>query len=414
MEKYKATRNNNESNEDVIQPEKSQDQRNAENNANNIQNLAKVAKNAPHPYLKAAGYAVEGLDKVIGGKFSKGLGETMNKANKMAPGGKQIQNLSNKVSESGVGDKVGTVADMKSGTGATGAAAGASKGATTGASKAGGLMGGAKGKGSGSSSSNADFTKQLMDKISPAMKIKIYAVVLIVSFFLLMFMTVFADQDEINLSSTNNTTMSGSSSGGSAEDVTSSMYDGAGAIMMINGETLLLKLGNDKLNEINDQIVADVDGAGRGTGAGVSTAAYDFIKLLLDNGINMTYTYGGGHGTVMKGLQGDWGYGNGLDCSSFVSWALYNGGCDNFTTSTVSGTMATYGAETTADKLKAGDIIANEEHVMLVMSNTGSAVVVAHARGQSYGIVFSEMDYNSLSNYSLRDMTSYYQQNCTS
>ena len=95
--------------------EKTQDQINAENNANNIMAAAEVASKTANPYAKAAGYAVKGLDKLTGGKSTQALGSAMNKINKTAPGGKQIQNLSNKASESGASDAVRKGAAMKGG-----------------------------------------------------------------------------------------------------------------------------------------------------------------------------------------------------------------------------------------------------------------------------------------------------------
>ena len=105
---------------------KAEDARNSANNANTIRNAADVAMASKNPYAMAAGAAVKAADKLTGGKSTEMLGKGMTKANKMAPGGRSIQNASNKLAESGMGDKIGTAASMKSGGGA-GAANGAAK-----------------------------------------------------------------------------------------------------------------------------------------------------------------------------------------------------------------------------------------------------------------------------------------------
>ena len=104
---------------------KAEDERSTQNNANNIRNAADVAIASKNPYAMAAGAAVKAADKITGGKSTEALGKGMTKANKMAPGGKKIQNASNKLNESGASDKIGTAARMKSG-GAGGGAGAAS------------------------------------------------------------------------------------------------------------------------------------------------------------------------------------------------------------------------------------------------------------------------------------------------
>ena len=105
------------------------------NNTKNIRNAADVAIASKNPYAMAAGGAVKAAYKVTGGKASEALGKAMTKANKVAPGGKKIQNLSNKASESGASDKIGQAARMKNmagsagGAGAAGAAGAGSKAA---------------------------------------------------------------------------------------------------------------------------------------------------------------------------------------------------------------------------------------------------------------------------------------------
>ena len=116
---------------DHVADQKAEDERSTQNNANNIRNAADVAIASKNPYAMAAGAAIKAADKITGGKSTEALGKGMTKANKMAPGGKKIQNASNKLNESGASDKIGTAARMKSGGagGAAGAAGNASNAA---------------------------------------------------------------------------------------------------------------------------------------------------------------------------------------------------------------------------------------------------------------------------------------------
>lgn len=114
-------------------------QRETENNANNIRNAADVAIATKNPYAAAAGAAVKVADKFSGGRSTKALGKMMTKANKISPGGRKIQGLSNRLNESGASDKIGKAAaaknGMSGGSGAGSAAKGASAGKTPGAAQ---------------------------------------------------------------------------------------------------------------------------------------------------------------------------------------------------------------------------------------------------------------------------------------
>ena len=123
-----------------------QKQRNDANNTKNVRNAADVAIASKNPYAMAAGGAVKVADKVTGGKASEGLGKAMTKANEIAPGGKKLQDLSNKASESGASDAVGKAASMKNGMSGGGGAA---------ASKANAGATAAKGVGASSAASKA-------------------------------------------------------------------------------------------------------------------------------------------------------------------------------------------------------------------------------------------------------------------
>lgn len=94
------------------------------NNADTILNAAEVAEATGHPVAVAIGKGVKVADKITGGKSTEMLGKGMTHANKMAP---FAQGITNKVAESGLGDKIGTAASMKSGSGGQKAAENAEK-----------------------------------------------------------------------------------------------------------------------------------------------------------------------------------------------------------------------------------------------------------------------------------------------
>ena len=111
--------------------------RNDANNANTLRNAADVAVASGNPYAVAIGGAVKAADKVTGGKATEYLGKSMTQANKVNPGGKALQGLSNKLAESGAGDKIGQGARMyNSAKGGTGGGAGAADAASKGADAA--------------------------------------------------------------------------------------------------------------------------------------------------------------------------------------------------------------------------------------------------------------------------------------
>ena len=108
MSSYKANRNDKNSNI-------SEKERADKNNAKNIQAAADVAIQSGHPIAAAVGGAVKVADKLTGGKASEQLGKAATKAMNGTPGGKKLQDASNKLSESGASDAISKVASMKGG-----------------------------------------------------------------------------------------------------------------------------------------------------------------------------------------------------------------------------------------------------------------------------------------------------------
>ena len=101
---YEARRNDDD--------ELSEKERANRNNAQNLRNAADVAIASGEAHAVAIGEGVKVADKLTGGKSTDLLGKGMTNANKIMPGGKRAQALSNKIAESGIGDKAGKAASM--------------------------------------------------------------------------------------------------------------------------------------------------------------------------------------------------------------------------------------------------------------------------------------------------------------
>ena len=117
----------------IIERDRAKTSQNAANNANTINNAADVAMASKHPVAVGIGAGIKAADKLTGGKSTEALGKAMANSNKFSPNGRALQGASNKLSESGIGDKIGTAASLAGSKGSKGAEAAdkASKGAET-------------------------------------------------------------------------------------------------------------------------------------------------------------------------------------------------------------------------------------------------------------------------------------------
>ena len=95
-------------------------ERNDQNNANNVRNAADVAMASGNPYAAAAGGIVKAGDALTGGKASETLGKAITRANEKVPGGEQLQEKMNRLSESGASNTIGKAASLKNRVGNTG------------------------------------------------------------------------------------------------------------------------------------------------------------------------------------------------------------------------------------------------------------------------------------------------------
>ncbi len=186
MEKYKASRNSIEEDEKLDREATDQ-----ESTENMIDAGLEVAEHIPVASLYAKG--AKTVNKLTGGALTRGTAKVTNEVLKKSPMGNQAQGVINQANNSGLTNKVGNLASKKSGkTGKN-----ISNKYKTSNSKSSGVI-------------SSNIIGSLMDKIPTSLKIKIYVGIGIVIMSLMLFVTVFAEQDVINLSLTQG------SAGGSA------------------------------------------------------------------------------------------------------------------------------------------------------------------------------------------------------
>ena len=165
------------------------------------------------------------------------------------------------------------------------------------------------------------------------------------------------------------------------------------------------------LEEFNNLIASNVEDSGYGTRAGVVASAVTLIAELGNNyNVKIPYFWGGGHGTVSEGAEANWGSGRcftaangnlytlcGLDCSGFVTWAIYNGGF-NISPLTTGGFQNLSGAERVelenSAVLEPGDLLESNNHVVLVISVEESGYICAEASGRTTGVLFTSRPFD--------------------
>lgn len=183
-----------------------------------------------------------------------------------------------------------------------------------------------------------------------------------------------------------------------------------------NSEALKENLSQYLLNngssieEMNEFIYNSVEEAGKGTRAGVVTAAVSLINYLYDNfNVHIPYYWNGKY--QYYGVNPNFGeetktscsptrcyYYSGFDCSGFVSWAIKNGGYNIGGHSTYdfhnnfSQNSCSIKDETCVGQ--PGDLInTRDSHVQLIVAvdEESQKYIIAESTG-SYGVIMREYD----------------------
>lgn len=154
---------------------------------------------------------------------------------------------------------------------------------------------------------------------------------------------------------------------------------------------------NNRINQIKQQY--------SGRDAAVN-CALGIMQMAAQVGKKLDYDYGGGHvsETTLAHLA------SGVDCSSFVSWAINQGSKSTFNTMSTSG-LINQGQKTSFEKAKKGDILVSSSHAIMVVDNdpNNQQFLVVEASSDNTGVIMQTKSYASLSGaYQARDLSSIY------
>ena len=169
---------------------------------------------------------------------------------------------------------------------------------------------------------------------------------------------------------------------------------------------VFLESHGSSLEEFNNLIVSNVEDSGYGTRAGVVAAAVTLIAELGNNyNVKIPYFWGGGHGQMIEGAASNWGSGRcftsangqaytacGLDCSGFITWALYNGGFDIAARSAGSFQNLSGAERVTLEDsaiLEPGDLLESNSHIVLVIGVDEDEYICAEASSRTTGVLFT-------------------------
>ena len=169
---------------------------------------------------------------------------------------------------------------------------------------------------------------------------------------------------------------------------------------------VFLESHGSSLEEFNNLIASNVEDSGYGTRAGVVAAAVTLIAELGNNyNVKIPYFWGGGHGQMIEGAASNWGSGRcftsangqaytacGLDCSGFITWALYNGGFDIAARSAGSFQNLSGAERVTLEDsaiLEPGDLLESNSHIVLVIGVDEDEYICAEASSRTTGVLFT-------------------------
>ena len=176
-----------------------------------------------------------------------------------------------------------------------------------------------------------------------------------------------------------------------------------------------LKSKGSSLQEYNSNIYASVRKAGLGTRSGVAAAGISMIGTLYSKyGYNFRYTYGGRYANEY-GVNPNMGS-VGIDCSAFVSWAVYNGGFNYVEYYSGDWKNAGSNCKRTDSSCvgQVGDLIWHEGHIMLIVGVDSNDYYIAEASCTDVGLRIKKqgihVDSNNKVDY-IVDMTNFYKNN---
>ena len=186
----------------------------------------------------------------------------------------------------------------------------------------------------------------------------------------------------------------------------------SGTTLSPSGIVAALSSSGYTLESYSNEMFTAVRNSGLATRQAVLTvASYATNKFYnMTGGLKLNYTYGGGHGSSYQiyGFYTPFA----RDCSSFISWVLYNAGFEykNY----VSGDWGTAGTKYPISEKRGvvGDLIWFDGHIALIIGADEKGYYTAEAYSTKSGIINHFYPYtgNSKSRYTV-DMTSFYEKN---
>lgn len=199
-------------------------------------------------------------------------------------------------------------------------------------------------------------------------------------------------------------------------------------------------LTSNEISQLNEYINTEIDKAGYGTAEAVVAAGQSLIYWLEQIGYYLPYYLGGGrsccgdNNDTFIGVNPNWGsdkfgydygysYGKrriylGMDCSSFVSWAIRTACNKDF--GAMGASSMRFGEKIDFINVQPGDLLVATDggHVKLVVKNNGDGTVITaeSAGGSTNALVFSKQSSacGSKKNdcYDAYSMNTYYKNNC--
>ena len=175
-----------------------------------------------------------------------------------------------------------------------------------------------------------------------------------------------------------------------------------------------LKENGTSIKEYNNYIFANVKRNGIGTRDGVVAAALSLFAYLDKYGYRPRYTYGGCHTPQgIYGVPSTMGSpGGSFDCSSFVSWAIFNGGFSlNPTNDTGCASLGTRYSRSDSNFVgKPGDLIWTPQppHITMIVGVTETEYYVAEAASTNTGMQITKKPIHDNSSTYVIDMDEYY------
>lgn len=189
-------------------------------------------------------------------------------------------------------------------------------------------------------------------------------------------------------------------------------------------------LGENGVKQLEESILTAVEENGYCTKQSAAAAGVTLAFNLYQNGYRIPYYWGGEHMSHHEVVNPSWGkqmgpscspgtcyYYYGFDCSGFTSWAY-----SMATNSDISGTtnvFMNFGEKISYEEAETGDILVNNDHIIMIIENKGDYLVTLESTGGNFGLIFTTQTPASIAkgtsgagSYQIRNIQSYLDAQC--